>query len=309
MSDCYICRQAGATEHTGQVQGLIVVNVSCPRCGTWCGALDLVVPDIRGAHPNLIAGLQAYIRQANELGQKVVQLTSDNWRQFAEEHTQTPVPRKLEMLLRWYERQSAYAGDVIETWENIYPLVDAQNDKEVVFLRATLAKQGLIETEPSKQAGIQISAKGWEYLHPPSAGGIRGVCFVAMSFDHSLNEVYEDGIRKALEIDCGYTALRVDRVHHNDVITDRIVAGIREAQFVVADFTLHRPAVYYEAGFAKGLGREVVRTCRDTDFDKLCFDTRQFMHIKWTEAADLRSALSAHIKGTLGRFVNAKGHM
>jgi nucleoside 2-deoxyribosyltransferase len=164
------------------------------------------------------------------------------------------------------------------------------------------AARSIIETEPSKQAGIQISAKGWEYLHPPSAGGIRGVCFVAMSFDHSLNEVYEDGIRKALEIDCGYTALRVDRVHHNDVITDRIVAGIREAQFVVADFTLHRPAVYYEAGFAKGLGREVVRTCRDTDFDKLCFDTRQFMHIKWTEAADLRSALSAHIKGTLGTF-------
>ena len=37
---------------------------------------------------------------------------------------------------------------------------------------------------------------------------------------------------------------------------DRIIAQIRASKFVVADFTRNRGGVYYEAGFALGLGSQ-----------------------------------------------------
>ena len=111
-----------------------------------------------------------------------------------------------------------------------------------------------------------------------------------------------DGILKAAQLDCGYHVVRVDRERHNDDITDRILAGIRAAQFLIADFTFQRPGVYYEAGFAQGLGRTVIRTCRDVDLDNLHFDTRQFFHLKWHEPTDLRLSLAEHIQSTIGAY-------
>ena len=56
---------------------------------------------------------------------------------------------------------------------------------------------------------------------------------------------------------------------------------------MVADFTHgddgHRGSVYYEAGYAEGLGLQVIRTCRSdlVDNNELAFDTRQRNHIGW----------------------------
>ena len=62
-----------------------------------------------------------------------------------------------------------------------------------------------------------------------------------------------------------------------------------------------RGGVYYEAGFAKGLGREVVWTVKKELIDKnlVHFDTRQFNHIAWETTEDLRKKLSQRIVATL----------
>src|SRR6478672_5340023 len=59
---------------------------------------------------------------------------------------------------------------------------------------------------------------------------------------------------------CKFTIVRPDRVEHNDNVNDRIISEIRSCQFMVADFTLHRNGVYFEAGLASGLGRPVICT-------------------------------------------------
>ena len=73
------------------------------------------------------------------------------------------------------------------------------------------------------------------------------------------------------------------------------------AQFMVADFTLQRAGVYFEAGFAMGLGRPVVWTCRDDEFEKTHFDTRQYNHVVWSNHEDLRTKLADKIKATISR--------
>jgi hypothetical protein len=42
---------------------------------------------------------------------------------------------------------------------------------------------------------------------------------------------------------------------------------------LVADFTGQRGGVYWEAGFAQGLGIPVIRTCKSDELWKLHFDT------------------------------------
>lgn len=129
-----------------------------------------------------------------------------------------------------------------------------------------------------------------------------------MSFDPVLDRAYEDGIVAALTT-VKLEPVRIDKVHHNEKICDRIIAGIRECGVLIADFTGHRGGVYFEAGFAMGLGKPVVYTCREDELDKAHFDTRQYNHIPWREPADLRDQLVDRLQATivpgLGKYPDA----
>jgi nucleoside 2-deoxyribosyltransferase len=77
-----------------------------------------------------------------------------------------------------------------------------------------------------------------------------------------------------------------------------VITAIRAAAFVVADFTSAqetddangkavkggaRGGVYFEAGFARGLGKQVIHTCRDDapSRRRLHFDVEQISTIFW----------------------------
>ncbi len=111
-----------------------------------------------------------------------------------------------------------------------------------------------------------------------------------MWFDDEMKSAYTEGFEPALEAS-GYIPIRIDMKEHNEKIGDRIIAEIRQSGLVVADFTGQRGGVYYEAGFAKGLGIPVIWTCHEDAVENLHFDTRQYNHIVWREPEDLRSQL------------------
>jgi len=139
--------------------------------------------------------------------------------------------------------------------------------------------------------------KGWEQLQPTA--GISGGCFVATSFHDDLKEAWGRGIYLAVKEECKMEPVRVDFVEHNKKICDKIVAEICTCQFLVADVTLQRAGVYFEAGFAMGLGRPVIWTCRKDDFENVHFDTRQYNHIVWNAPTDLRTRLADRIRATI----------
>jgi nucleoside 2-deoxyribosyltransferase len=120
-----------------------------------------------------------------------------------------------------------------------------------------------------------------------------------MWFDETLLGVFESGFAKAIS-DSGYTPFRIDRKEHNQKIDDEIVAEIRRSKFVVADFTGHRGGVYFEAGFAMGLGLPIIWTCRRDNIAALHFDIRQYNCIDWTSPEDLCTRLSNRIVALLG---------
>ena len=129
--------------------------------------------------------------------------------------------------------------------------------------------------------------------------------FVAMWFAEEMDAVFKCGIRPGIK-DAGYRAVRIDEQPEVDKIDDAILAKIRQCRFVVADFTHGkagvRGSVYYEAGFARGLGIDVISTCRADQIDDLQFDTRQYYHIKWkrSELDRLRQQVAECIRARLG---------
>ena len=107
--------------------------------------------------------------------------------------------------------------------------------------------------------------------------------FVAMSFDPGLTYVYEEGIEPAIEA-AGYEGLPINRKDFTGDVVDEIMAEIRKSRFVVANFTAckectddqpcngARGGVYFEAGFALGLGKTVFLTCREGCAKAVHFD-------------------------------------
>jgi nucleoside 2-deoxyribosyltransferase len=121
-----------------------------------------------------------------------------------------------------------------------------------------------------------------------------------MWFNPLLRPDYDQGIEPAVS-DAGYQAIRVDAQEFNSDVVERIIAGIRESRFVVADVTGQRNGVYFEGGFALGLGLPVIWMCREDEVEKLHFDTRQLNHIVWKDSATIREKLSRRILATIGR--------
>jgi nucleoside 2-deoxyribosyltransferase len=117
-----------------------------------------------------------------------------------------------------------------------------------------------------------------------------------------LAQAFEEAIRPAIEDDAGYVkAIRVDREHFLGDIVFEIIARIRESRFVVADVTQHKNGVYFEAGYAMGMGLPVIWTCHKKDLEHAHFDTRNLNHIEWSDPPELRTKLANRILATIGR--------
>jgi nucleoside 2-deoxyribosyltransferase len=78
---------------------------------------------------------------------------------------------------------------------------------------------------------------------------------------------------------------------------------IRRSRFLVSDLTGNRPGVYYESGFAAGLGLPVVWTCRKDRLHLVHFDNRQFNFILWEadHLGQFKEALQYRIEATVGQ--------
>ena len=120
---------------------------------------------------------------------------------------------------------AAYAWSESTTW--------AEVDYYMSYLKAMGWVQGM-NTQSAHQA--QISVAGYGRIAEQATNVDFSQAFVAMWFDPSLTNSFEDGIRPAIE-EAGFSALRIDQKEHVNRIDDEIIAEIRRSRFLVADFT------------------------------------------------------------------------
>jgi nucleoside 2-deoxyribosyltransferase len=182
-----------------------------------------------------------------------------------------------------------------------FTLIDCYSKEEFEWYIGWLEQQKFVFRTRAGPGAVELtlSMDGWNKVQPLSRqGSIPGQCFVAMSFSDQTRDAYESGIEPAI-IDAGFKPVRIDRKEFNNEIPDEIIAEIRNSEFVVADFTGQRNGVYYEAGFAMGLGRKVIWCCHRDEISKLHFDTSHKNHIDWETPQELRERLYTRIRATV----------
>ena len=185
---------------------------------------------------------------------------------------------------------------------------DSVNHSELEYLCKYLSKNNWIELPLNIDGGppptTLVTVEGYSRIEGQRTQLDSSQAFIAMWFHESVDEAFEDGIEPAIE-QAGYKALRIDRKEHVNKIDDEIIAEIRRSRFLVADFTQGsegmRGGVYYEAGYARGLGLPVIFTCHEDSLCHLHFDTNHFNHIVWTDPADLREKLKNRILHVIGQ--------
>ena len=146
---------------------------------------------------------------------------------------------------------------------------------------------------------IKILSSGWAKIENIEQNdNEKKNVFIAMSFDSSMNGVRET-IKKAI-ISNGYNPRIMDEIEHNHQIVPEMLYEIRQAKFVIAELTGHNNGAYFEAGYALGVGKEVIQICRKDTFGiDGHFDVKQVNTILWEDYDDLFKRLDARIKTTM----------
>lgn len=220
---------------------------------------------------------------------------------------------RFDRVLRNFGRMTPYPGApvILKEYDRM-PVAFAESEETSNFILKELENIGYIRTPQvtsSRSGGVgtdrtlTVTAAGiarMQQLEESEGREQSFQAFVAMWFDKSLDEVFDNGIKPAAD-DCGFKAFRVDVKETNQKVCDEIIAEIRRSRFLIADCTGSRGGVYFEAGFAMGLGIPVIWTCRNEkdDIDALHFDTRQYAHVLWDNPEDLRQRLRNRIAATI----------
>jgi hypothetical protein len=215
-----------------------------------------------------------------------------------------------------YFNQSVRVGEVIEFSVHdargqadefrLMAETESLNEDELIAFLNMMQEMRLVEdaTESLGFYRFTPTASGWLRIDDlvtrlPSTTQ----AFVAMWLNDATEAAYTEGIKPGIE-DCGYDPVRIDQKEHSNKIDDEIIAEIRRSKFLVADFTCEREkvrgGVYFEAGFAMGLGIPVIWTVAQGSLGDVHFDTRQYNHIVWDTTATLRKLLKARIGAVIG---------
>jgi nucleoside 2-deoxyribosyltransferase len=122
--------------------------------------------------------------------------------------------------------------------------------------------------------------------------------FVAMQFSEDTGYVRE-AIRQGV-ITAGYIPRFIDEKEHNNQIVPEILYEIRKSKFVIAELTSQNNGAYYEAGYAAGLGKEVIHICNKKIFLSAShFDVKQKSAVLWENETDIPSLLSKRILASI----------
>ena len=146
----------------------------------------------------------------------------------------------------------------------------------------------LRNVRPRRQRPTVFQIPEHENIEPTLASAM-------MPFDAGFNAVY-DSIRQAAE-NTGMQCERGDNIWEYDAIIQDVVALIDRSRIVICDCSGRNPNVFYEAGIAHTLGREVILITQSKH--DIPFDLRHIRYIPYHNNGEGLTALSDALQGRM----------
>lgn len=176
-----------------------------------------------------------------------------------------------------------------------------KHEEELNFYLRSLDKRNLIKyvlgEDIEAYSVVGLTLDGLQKIIDLNEDGVNSKsCFIAMSFDKEMKPC-RDAIKRAL-IRANYKPDLIDEknINSDKTIPDAILNSIRNSKFCIADFSQHKNGVYFEAGYALGLGKPVIYCCHEDEFNKSHFDIKQLQHIIYKDEAELEEKLFQKIE-------------
>lgn len=286
----------------------------CPRCGPYSLSYEAVqdlawhIAHGKDSRARLSHALYHMTRRenwvliTNELLQKIL------------ENTKLPRPQEqLENLILWLGETQPNMGAAVRPELDAIAAVGADDISSLAFLVSQAINIGLLEGQVEYYAdgsciihSLQLTLGGWKTFEELQRGkSTSRIAFMAMQFgDEELDRVYKDHFKIGVEA-TGFDLKRVDEGQPAGLIDDRLRVEIRQSRFLIADLTHQNRGAYWEAGFAEGLGKPVIYTCRKDVFEDKAkgthFDTNHHLTVVWEPGMldDAVERLKATIRATL----------
>ncbi len=309
---CLLCGQKLSDEHLRikTIAANDTYEVECRMCGrskiTWEASLE-----IERLPQSKRADLASWVMEQALHGRKRPTVCSSEYKASESSHDyrisqilESLVPRntseRLDRILENLAALTKAPGEM--TGLNNYGIYAcyASTVRQMYFFLSAIEENGWLRGIADDWSAMEITPSGWMRIDELRSVGSRSdQTFVAMWFADELDLVWDQGLYAGIRA-AGYRPLRMKELEHNEKICDRLRTEIERSGFVVADVTGHRQGVYFEAGYAMGLGIPVIWTCRKDQLGDCHFDTRQYNHIVWETPEELAVALEHRIRATIG---------
>lgn len=293
---CWICGKSASKSPVGNRDA---TRVSCPYCGDYeiSGTLDACEDYLNETQRwKLCCATRIRYNRGES-----VNLRTGNYLDYIENTRFTANPLELvDELLKELDRRNPDIGGIIPiNATSEYPSIPVKSAEQFHKISQYARDLGYIVFPANQQ--MEITLEGWQRLDNLTRTGIdSNKAFVAMWFDSSMTDAWENGLKICIT-ECGYDPIRIDQTNYNEGVCDEIIAQIRSARFIIADLTGNNQGVYYEAGFAHGLGKQVIFTCKKSYFDAnpVHFDVRHYNFILWENIEELKTRLQNRIHATI----------
>ena len=288
-------------------QGVTEV-LGSPRVGVDYHLLGNTDWEVINLRPDRKAVLTTWLIDQHQQGADWPKVT-ESVLEYIETKRPLPVHERADRLLRFIARQSKPIGigvQVNSSDPEALAWSESTWDSEVFYLLRYLEENNWLNGSFSIDGYFsgEVTVEGFGRIAEQATDVDLAQAFVAMWFDPTMEEAYYRGIEPAIR-ESGYKALRIDQKPHNNKIDDEIIAEIRRSKFLVADFTHGddgaRGGVYYEAGFAHGLGLKVIFTCRQDSIGTVHFDTNHYNHVLWATPEELHKGVKDRILAEFGQ--------
>jgi len=221
--------------------------------------------------------------------------------------TKLPSPiQQVENLLLWLADNTSFGGLFQLIPQTHSAIIGAAGTENLVGAEKALMDSGLARGSIVSGGGFsgELTFEGWQAIAELKRGRSDShKAFMAMEYgDSGLDRVFAECFKPAVRA-AGFDLQRLDDAPPAGLIDDRLRVEIRTSRFLIADLTRENRGVYWEAGFAEGLGRPVIYTCEEGHFEDhgTHFDTSHHHTITWQydNLGAAATALKTTIRATL----------
>ena len=234
-------------------------------------------------------------------------ITSDVLRSLRDT-AELPTPEALlDEAVLWFGRHSASAGHQFQVaYQEHRTVLGAINPAAYDFIADWMLGSGLfrglkpqaLSAGPIPIGNCQLTPAGWKrYTQLSESRAVSRYGFMAMKYgDAELDALVANHFAPEVRR-TGFELRRLDQGQPAGLIDDQLRVMIRTSRFLVCDLTHGNRGAYWESGFAEGLGRPVIYTCRKDVFEDRKhdhhphFDTNHMVTVIW-DPGDLAKAAS-----------------